>query len=99
MSTRKNIFIYGLILLYAFAPLLSVLVCGMIASLAGCNVSEAGASPCPILGFDMGGVLVTMLVCGWLMFWTLPSGLLFLVIFTIIVLILRQRRKARVAKA
>ena len=95
MSRRKTIVIYGLILLYAFAPLLSVLVCGVIASLAGCNVSEAGASPCPILGFDMGGVLVTMLVCGWLIFWTLPSGLLFLVVFTIIVLILRRRPKAK----
>jgi hypothetical protein len=95
MSTRKIIFIYGLILFYAFAPLLSVLVCGVIASLAGCKVSEAGASPCPIFGFDMGGVLVTMFVCGWLMLLTLPSGLLFLVVFTIIVLILRRRRKAR----
>jgi cytochrome c oxidase assembly factor CtaG len=95
MSTRKIIFIYGLVLLYAFAPLLSVLACSVVASLAGCNVSEAGASPCPILGFDMGGVLVTMLVCGWLIFWTLPTGLLFLVVFTIIVLILRRRRKAR----
>jgi hypothetical protein len=95
MRTRKIIFIYGLILLYALAPLLSVLLCGVIASLAGCSVSEAGASPCPILGFDMGGVLVTMLVCGWLIFWTLPSGLLFLVVFTIIVLILRRKRKAR----
>ena len=95
MSTRKIIFIYGLILLYAFAPLLSVLVCSVTASLAGCDVSEAGASPCPMLGFDIGGVLVTMLVCGWLMFWTLPSGLLFLVVFTIIVLIGRRRRKAR----
>ena len=97
MSARKIIVIYGLILLYAFAPLLSVLTCGVIASLAGCNVSEAGASPCPIGGFDMGGVLVTMLVCGWLIFWTLPSGLFFLVVFTIIVLILRRRRKAGAA--
>jgi TRAP-type C4-dicarboxylate transport system permease small subunit len=94
VSTRKIIFIYGLILLYAFAPLLSVLLCGVIASLAECNVSEAGASPCPILGFDMGGVLVTMLVCGWLMFWTLPSGLLLLLVFTIIVLIRRRRRNS-----
>ena len=95
MSRRKIIFIYGLILLYAVAPLLSVLVCGVIASAAGCNVSEAGASPCPILGFDMGGVLVTMLVCGWLIFWTLPSGLLFLVVFTLMVFILRRRRKTK----
>ncbi len=95
MSTRKIILIYGGILLYAFAPLLSVLVCGAIASLAGCNVSEAGASPCHIFGFDMGGVLVTMLVCGWLIFWTLPSGLLFLVVFTLIVFILKRRRLQR----
>jgi hypothetical protein len=98
MSTRKIIFIYGLILLYAVAPLLSVLVCSGIASAAGCNVSEAGASPCPIFGYDMGGALVTMLVCGWFIFWTLPSGFLFLVVFTVIVLILR-RRKARAVKA
>jgi hypothetical protein len=77
MSTRKIIFLYGLILLYAFAPLLSVLLCSVIASLAGCNVSEAGASPCPMLGFDLGHILVTMLVCGWLIFWTLPSGLFY----------------------
>jgi len=95
MSRRNIVFIYGLILLYSFAPLLSVLVCGVMASLAGCNVSEAGASPCPILGYDIGGILVTMLVCGWLVFWTLPSGLLFSVVFTVVVLILRRRRKAR----
>jgi membrane-associated phospholipid phosphatase len=67
--------IYGLVILYTVAPILSVCVVAVIAGVCGCKVDEGGPHPCIIFGMDIGPLLCQMGVLGWLMFVTVPSGL------------------------
>lgn len=49
------------------APMISVLLAGLIAELNGCSLHEGFIQPCIVFGTDIGGVLYTMGVMGWLM--------------------------------
>jgi hypothetical protein len=80
-KTRTSIFYC--ILLFTFAPILSLVTCGIIATIVGCEVSEAGPQPCMILGLDIGRPLAIMGVLGWFMFFTIPIGLLSLVVYAV----------------
>src|SRR5690349_4635195 len=84
MTTRKIIWGYCLITLYSVAPILCVLISSGIASATGSRLDEAGAHLCIILGVDVGGVLAAMFVCGWFMLVTIPTGLIAMLIFTIV---------------
>lgn len=48
------------ILLFAGAPLVSVLIASAIAQLNGCTLNEAAAHPCIVLGVDWSGLIDTM---------------------------------------
>src|SRR5512133_3297011 len=56
-----------LIVLVAFAPVGSVVACGLIANAHGCRVDEGSVHPCLINGKDYGQLLYTLGVMGWLM--------------------------------
>jgi len=93
MTKRKIIWIYCFILLYSFGPLLGVfLACG-IASATGSRLDESGVHPCIIHGVDYGGALLDLFVCGFFMFLTIPTGLLAMLIFTVVLLIRRHLAK------
>jgi hypothetical protein len=62
------------ILFVAFAPVVSVVACGLIANAHGCRVDEGSVHPCVINGKDYGQLLYTLGVMGWLMLVTLPAG-------------------------
>ncbi|MCB4769706.1 hypothetical protein LGR54_13900 [Ancylobacter sp. Lp-2] len=62
------------IVFLALAPLLSALLAGLIANLAGCRLDEGSVHPCIIAGRDVGEPLYTMGVLGWLSLATLPAG-------------------------
>jgi|SRR5215831_4148069 len=64
-----------LIVLFAFAPIGSVMLCGAIANAYGCKVDEGSVHPCIINGHDYGELLYSLGVMGWLMLVTLPGGL------------------------
>jgi len=87
MRTAK---IYLLILLYMFAPILCVLLSSAVASATGSRLDEGTTHPCIIFGCDLGWLLYALFVCGWLAFFTVPTGLLAIVI-TILVRGLRRR--------
>jgi hypothetical protein len=53
----------------------------VLAHLTGCRVDEASAHPCLVAGIDIGGLLYTLLVMGWLVILLLPFMLLTLVIW------------------
>jgi hypothetical protein len=65
----------ALIILVAFAPIGSVMVCAVIATAHGCKVDEGSAHPCIVNGHDYGHLLYTLGVMGWLMLLTIPAGL------------------------
>lgn len=66
------------ILGFALFPVLSVLIVSLVAGAAGCSVNEGSVTPCVIAGVDMGGLLYTMGVLGWLMVATIPVGAMLL---------------------
>jgi hypothetical protein len=84
-----------LIVLFAFAPVGSVVACGLIANAHGCRVDEGSVHPCIINGQDYGKLLYTLGVLGWLMLVTLPGGLFAFVIWLIILILHRASWRKR----
>jgi hypothetical protein len=86
-----------LIILFATAPVISVLISGAIAEAHGCVLNEGGAHPCVINGTDWGSTLLTMFVLGWLMLFTLPAGAVALLIWlsVLVVHLITRSRAAR----
>lgn len=91
MKRRTILIGYGVIVLWTLLPMISVLTAGAIAQAAGCALDEGRVNPCTVAGMDVGEALYTMFVMGWMFFLTVPTGLVALVLFTVIVLIKRFR--------
>lgn len=47
-----------------------------LAGLTGCPVNEAGVQPCPVAGFDIGGLLHGLTMMGWIVIALVPLMLL-----------------------
>jgi hypothetical protein len=85
--------VYGLILaailLLTALPLISVIVGGSIASAYGCGLDEGNIHPCLVGGQDLGSLLYTLFVLGWLMLVTLPLGGIAVIVWLVILIIHR----------
>ncbi len=86
-----------LIVLVAFAPVGSVVACGLIASAHSCRVDEGSVHPCLINGKDYGQLLYTLGVMGWLMLVTLPAGVFAFVLWLIVLIFHRANWRRRAA--
>src|SRR5947199_112269 len=89
--------VLALIVLFAFAPIGSVMLCGAIANAYGCKVDEGSTHPCMINGNNYGQLLYTLGVLGWLMLVTLPVGLFAFVFWLLILILHRERWRKRVS--
>ena len=85
MKSRTKSIVYGIILLWMFWPLIPAIVAGVIAASRGCKLDEGNVHPCIVFGTDIGELLYTMGVIGLFGIGTFPSGILALVVFTVIV--------------
>ncbi|PWW00529.1 hypothetical protein DFR52_103736 [Hoeflea marina] len=84
------------IILFATAPLLSVLLSSWIAAANDCVLNEGGVHPCVIAGVDHGETLAIMFVAGWFMFFTVPAGAAALAVWLIVLVLgLVMRRQGR----
>ena len=72
-----------LILLLASLPMLSALIAELIANANGCTLHEGNSYPCHVFGEDIGDLLYTMFVLGWLMLLTIPYGVIALALLLI----------------
>jgi hypothetical protein len=86
-----------LIVLFAFAPVGSVILCGLIANTYGCKVDEGSVHPCIIGGHDYGELLYSLGVLGWLMLVTLPIGALTFILWLIILVLHHANWRRRAA--
>lgn len=84
-----------LIVGFALLPLIGAIGASMIGRAAGCRVDEGGRYACVILGSDIGEMLATLFVMGWLMFVTMPIGALLLLIWLVVIAlhVIRVRRR------
>lgn len=64
----------GVIALFAFAPVISVLIAGWVAESNGCALNEGSINSCMVGGSDMGPMLYSLFVLGWFMLATIPLG-------------------------
>lgn len=102
MKKLLAILILFLILLWIVWPIALTAVAGAIAAANGCQLNEAQINSCIVNGREMGDTLYTLGVMGWFMLVTIPTGLLALLIFLLVLLILwlvGRRRASRRAMA
>ncbi|UQN05403.1 hypothetical protein [Deinococcus sp. QL22] len=93
MTLRRRWPVLALVL-FTFAPLISVLLASSMASARGCILSSAGVRPCLILGWDAGSLLNTMALLSWFSLATLPLGFLIGCAWLIIGWMKRQKQKS-----
>ncbi|HRK20116.1 MAG TPA: hypothetical protein PK970_14270, partial [Hyphomicrobiaceae bacterium] len=79
---------------FAIAPMLSMLLAGTIASHYGCTLNEGNPHPCVIAGADRGHTLYNMAMMGWLTIFTLPYGVGAVLLWLVaeVVAFVRRRR-------
>jgi len=87
-----------LILLFAYGPLVMLLIGGMAAGALGCTLPINGpAGPCLLMGVDLTTVLAFAVLCGYLNFLTFPTGTtllgVWLVAAAIVTLVWGMRRR------
>ncbi|WP_338663696.1 hypothetical protein VQH23_00725 [Pararoseomonas sp. SCSIO 73927] len=83
---RVGLVILGVVTLLSWAPLLSVLFTSVVANALGCRVHEGFPTPCPSRFGDLGELLYTTGVMGWLMLLTGPFMLATGVIWPVLLL-------------
>jgi hypothetical protein len=96
LGMRRGFVIFMLLVLYTIGPVLSVLLASLIANVLGCNLNEGNVHPCKCLGIDIGELLYSMFVMGWLALVTLPTGAMAILAFlavTIASTIFKPRKK------
>lgn len=93
----RNLLILIPILLWTIWPVLLVATAGAIASANGCELNETTINSCIVNGREMGNTLYSMGVMGWFMLITIPTGLLALLVFLLLLLVewIVGRNKAR----
>ncbi|EKF19003.1 hypothetical protein [Nitratireductor pacificus] len=102
-SRRRVVILFAVafvaIVLLASLPIISVLIATLIAGSTDCTLNEGNIHPCVVAGVDLGGMLNTMFVLGWLMLMTIPLGVAGLAVWTVVAIIfwIRSRRKAEAA--
>ena len=89
--------VLALIILLAFAPIGSVMLCAGIANAYGCKVDEGSVHPCIINGHDYGELLYSLGVMGWFMLVTIPSGLVAFVGWLVFLILHRIAWRKRVS--
>jgi hypothetical protein len=97
----RNLLILIPILLWTTWPVILVAIAGGIASANSCELNETVINSCIVDGREMGTTLYSMGVMGWFMLVTIPTGLLALLIFLLLLLsewlVGRARAKRRLA--
>ena len=76
-----GLFALSALTLASFAPLLCVLLAGVVASALDCRLDEGAVHPCLLAGSDIGETLYTGFVLGWAAFITWPGMLVSLVLW------------------
>lgn len=92
----RRIWVLILMVAIGIAPMVSVMLAASIADLNGCALHEGYVQPCIVFGTDIGGVLYTMGVMGWLMLislFFLAAGLLGLALEALLLIVRRTMRR------
>lgn len=75
MSWKLFALLAALIALFAFLPMLGIVIAGTVAQAAGCPLDGSTVRPCMIAGADYGKYLYRLSLLGWLTIYTVPAAL------------------------
>ena len=81
--TLRILLLYLIIIIGASIPIISVLIASYVSNNCGCTLNEGSVHPCQLFGYEIGGLLYSMFVFGWLSLATIPIGLMLLLALTI----------------
>jgi hypothetical protein len=84
---QRHLLIYCVITLWTLFPILCALLASAVASARGCTVDEAVTHPCLVFALDIGPLLYTLGVMGWLGLVTLPTGAIAFVFYTVFAMV------------
>ena len=87
VNTTAPLVGYSIIAVIGLFPVFSVLLTAAVARACGCRVDEGNPHPCKCCGVEIGGLLYTGGVLGWLFLLTGPVAVVLAVIWTIIILV------------
>jgi hypothetical protein len=71
---RRNAIVFGIIVSWAIFPVACVLLAAILSAICGCSINEGSPTPCTLFGTDIGRILYTLGIMGWLSLVTLPTG-------------------------
>ncbi len=66
--------LFGVIVMFALAPILSALFSGLLAEVNGCTLTEHDMHPCVVGDMEFGGIISFFFVLGLFALATLPLG-------------------------
>ncbi|MEP2703645.1 MAG: hypothetical protein ABJQ71_09420 [Roseibium sp.] len=101
MTGNRQLFWIFLLLLViivagALSPVLIVIASNLAANLAGCTFVAGKIEPCMIAGMDFGKHMGTVQHMPWLLFYTIPAGLIAFAVWLIgLGIVIYSRRKRR----
>lgn len=81
--------------LFAISPFLLILMAMFFSSTFGCVVKESGVHPCVVLGIDFGEVFAIASVGPFLIWFTIPGGMIAGTLFFLLMLTLRWALKTK----
>lgn len=87
--------IFGVVIVITLAPLIFMLVSGLVGALAGCQVDEGTARACHVFGADVGELLYAGTTSAWYAMVTAPIGVLVAAVWIVIEIVLAIRRGLR----
>ena len=96
MSGKLFASLTTLLAMFAFLPMLGIVLAGTVAQVAECQLDGSGVRPCIIAGTDYGKYLYRLSLLGWLTIYTAPLALMGfagLVVMQFVLLIARRRRQ------
>ena len=96
-QVKQMAIVFGVIVVIASAPVLSVVVASVIANACGCKLDEGNVHPCVVLGLDLGELLYAMGVTAWLALATVPLGAIALIFWAIVAIVMYVRYRKKMA--
>ncbi len=91
----RNAIVFGIIVSWTVFPIACVVLVAIVSAVCGCSVNEGSPTPCILFGTDIGRMLYTLGVMGWLSIVTLPTGAIAFLVYLAFLLIERSIARSR----
>lgn len=92
---RFHVIAISVIAFFSILPVLNMLIAIGLAELNKCTFQDGNIDSCKVLGIEAGELLGVMFSNAWLALFTVPVGLVFILLYILIIGFLLWRRRRR----